>query len=283
MGNNDLLIKSYGILGLFTQIFAGIGTSYIILLVLIILDTFTGIFNAIKCKKFSGTGLRKFIRKVITYGLSIITVRLLEIILNSIVTTMMLSEIIIAFLAIKESISILENLTLAGVPLPTNFLSLLINPLKIPILNTMLENSKNKEQDKEFSEIDYLINCQISNLHDKYTKKFLKIRYDACKSVISQIILLSETNGNPDILYYKVVNFVELALENSNNSYAENKIPTKYIENFSKNNNTTIFKFLAKLKITCYSGKTIIEKKDQIIDDIIIIIYQSIIDSREII
>jgi len=283
MDKNDALLKLYGILGMlgfFTQIFMGMETSYIILLVLIILDTFTGVATSIKYKRFSSTGLRKCIRKIITYAVSVITVRLLELILIPIVITTMLSKIIIIFLAITESVSILENLTLLGVPLPTNFLPLLIKTLKIPVLKNMLEESRDK--DKEFSDIQYIINSQVINLDDIYMKKFLKIRYNACRSIIDQIMLIDETNdntNNSDILYCKVITFVELAFKKSDKLYAEDNIPTNYIEGFAKNNNNTLFKLLANLKIICYSNKTIKEKKDQIID--VIIIYQTIIDSQK--
>lgn len=282
MDKSNILLQIYGlfgVLGVLLQTFAGMKNSYIILLVLIILDTFTGIATALKYKKFSSTGLRKLIRKVITYTLSIITVRLLELILSPIVITTILSNIIIAFLAITESISILENLTLLGVPFPPNILILLIKRLNIPILNTILENLTNKEQ--EFSDMDYILNHQIDNLNNEYVKIFLKIRYDICKSIIKQIVHIDETNENKDILLYKAMSFVELAINNANKNYTEKNIPANYIEIFSKNDKYTMFKFVEKLKITCCSEKTIREKKKILIDDIIIIIYQSINDARK--
>jgi toxin secretion/phage lysis holin len=270
----------FGILGFFLQVSTDMQSSYIILLALISLDTFTGIAAALRYKRFSSTGLRKFIRKVITYTISMITVRLLEIILNPIIVTTMLSRIIIAFLAITESLSILENLTLLGVPLPPNILILLIKRLKIPILDAMLENSNNK--DRDFHDMDYIINSQIDNISDKYIKSFLEIRYDAFKSLINQIMLIEETIKNSDILLYTVVSYVELAFNRSNKQYTKKNIPINYIEMFLKNNQTTTFDFLEKLKITCCcSEKTIEEKKNKLIDDIIIIMYQSIFEARK--
>ena len=197
MDKNDALLKLYGILGMLgfcTEIFMGMETSYIILLVLIILDTFTGVATSIKYKRFSSIGLRKCIRKIITYAVCVITVRLLELILIPIVITTLLSKIIIIFLAFTESVSILESLTLLGLPLPTNFLPLLIKTLKIPVLKNMLEESRDK--DKEFSDIQYIINSQIIYLDNIYMKKFLKIRYDVCKYIIDQIMFIDETNDN---------------------------------------------------------------------------------------
>ncbi|MGH4117468.1 phage holin family protein [Clostridium sp.] len=283
MDKSDILKGIYGlfgILGVFLQVFTGMQSSYIILLMLISLDTFTGISAALRYKRFSSTGLRKFIRKVITYTLSMITVRLLEIVLNPIIITTMLSKIIIAFLAITESLSILENLTLLGVPLPPNILFLLIKRLKVPILDTMLDNSNSKNRD--FYDMDYILNSQIDNISDKYIKSFLEIRYDAFKSLINQIKLIKETNKNSDILLYTVISYVELAFNRSNKEYAKKNIPINYIEIFLKNNKSTTFDLLKKLKITCCcSEKTIKEKKTKLVDDIIVIMYQSIFEARK--
>lgn len=283
MDKNDILLKIYGvsgILGFLSEIFATVHTSYIILLVLIILDTLTGISTAIKYKKFCSRGLCKATKKVMTYTISIITVRLLETILDPLIATTMLSQIIVAFLAVTECVSILENLALLGVPIPPNILPLLIKGLKIPGLNTILENSEEKK--KEFSDIDDIINYQIPTFEDKNMRTFLEIRYDVWKSIITQIMLIDETtNDNPDILFYKVLSLVELGLIEMNKKWAEEKIPTKYIKNFSDKNQSKVDKCLEKLKLTCYSEKTTKEKKDQIIDCIVIILYQTIIDARK--
>ena len=283
MDKNDILLKILGvsgILGFLSEIFTSIQTSYIILLVLIILDTLIGISTAIKYKRFCSKGLCKFTKKVMTYTISIITVRLLEIILDPLVATTMLSQIIVAFLAITESVSILENLTLLGAPIPSNILPLLRKILKIPGSNTILETWKDKE--KEFSDIDDIINYQIPTFEDKNMRTFLEIRYNAWKSIINQVMLIDETtNDNPDILFYKILSFVELGLVDMNKKWAEENIPAKYIKNFSQENQSKIDKCLEKLKITCYSQKTTKEKKDQIIDCIVIILYQTIIDARK--
>ncbi|MFT5875612.1 MAG: toxin secretion/phage lysis holin [Clostridium sp.] len=283
MDKSNIFITIYGasgILGILSEIFTNMQTSYIILLVLILLDTFTGISTAIKYKRFSSKGLRKSTKKTITYALCVITIRLLEIILNPLLTTTMLSQIVIAFLAVTESVSILENLNLLGVPIPSTLLPLLIKNLKIPGLNTILENSK--DMGKEFSNIDDILNYQIPTFEDGYMRTFLDIKYDAWKSIINQIMLIDETpNNNPDILFYKILSLVELGLKDMKKKWVEEKIPTKYIENFSKNDQAKVDKFLEKLKITCYSEKTIREKKDKIIDCIVIISYQTIIDASK--
>ncbi|MBU3143023.1 phage holin family protein [Clostridium sp. CF012] len=285
MHKNDFLLQIYGvsgILGFLSEMFNSMQTSYIILLVLIILDTITGISTAIKYKRFSSTGLRKATKKIITYSICVITVKLLETILNPLITTSILSQTIIAFLAITESVSILENLPLLGVPIPSNILPILITTLKIPGLTAMIATSKDKHS--EFSDIDDIINYQIPAFEDKYIRNFLEIKCDVMKSTINQIILIDETpNDNPDILFYRILSTIELGLKDMNKKWLEEKIPPKYIESFSKVNQPKVDNCLEKLKIICYSTKTTSEKKAQIIDCIIIILYQTIIDARKII
>ncbi|MBU3188860.1 phage holin family protein [Clostridium bowmanii] len=285
MVTNENPLKIYevsGILGFLSNMFTSMQTSYIILLVLIILDTFTGISTAIKYKRFSSTGLRKATKKVITYTLCIITVRLLEAILSPLITTSMLSQIITAYLGITESVSILENLTLLGVPISANIIPLLIKTLKIPLLNTILETSKNKKND--FSDIDDIINYQIPTFEDKYIRRFLEIKCDVIKCIINQILLIDETTSdNMDIFFYKILSTVELGFNDMNKKWEEEKIPTNYIKNLSSQNQPKVAICIGKLKGICYSDKSTSEKKNQIIDCILIILYQTIIDARKII
>ncbi len=285
MHKNDFLLKIYGvsgIIGFLCEMFNILQTSYIILLMLIILDTITGIFTAIKYKRFSSTGLRKSTKKIITYSLCLITVRLLETLLNSLITTTMLSQIIIAFLAITESVSILENLTLLGVPIPSNLLPILIKSLKIPGLNSIIQPSKDNHI--EFSDIDDIINYQIPAFEDKYVRNFLKIKCNVMKSIINQILLIDEkSNDNPDVLFYRILSTIELGLKDMDKKWSEEKIPSNYMEIFSKVTQPKEDNCLAKLKIICYSIKTTREKKSQIIDCIVIVLYQTIIEARNII
>ncbi|MGH4138975.1 phage holin family protein [Clostridium sp.] len=280
--NSPKIYGLSGIIGFLSEIFTSMQVSYGILLVLIILDTFTGISTAIKYKRFSSTGLRKATKKVITYTLCIITVRLLETILNPLISTSMLSQIIIAFLGITESVSILENLTLLGVPIIANIIPLLFKSLKIPGLNTILETSNNKKNDSP--DMDDIINYQIPAFEDKYMRRFLEIKYDVIKTIINQILLIDKMpSGNPDILFYKILSTVELGFNDMNKKWEEEKIPTKYIVNLSWQNQPKLDKFVLNLKSICYSNKTISEKKNQIIDYIVIVLYQTIIDARKII
>jgi toxin secretion/phage lysis holin len=285
MYKNNFLLKKYevsGILGFLCEIFTSMQTPYIILLLLIILDTVTGISTAIKYKRFSSTGLRKATKKIITYTLCLITVRLLETTLNPLVTTAMLSEIIMAFLAITESVSILENLILLGVPIPSNILLVLIKNLNVPGLNTMLETSLDKHSG--ISDIDDIINYQIPDFEDKYMRSFLEIKCNVMKSIINQIMLINETtNDNPDILFYKILSSIELGVNDMNKKWVSEKIPIKLIKSFSDINQPKVDKCLEKLKISCYSGRTTKDIKDEIIDCIVVIIYQTIIDAHKVI
>ena len=178
MDKNDLFLKIYGstgVLGVFCELFTSIQISYTILLILIIIDTITGICTAIKYKRFSSTGLRKAAKKIITYTLCILTVQLLETILRPLFTATMLSQLIIAYLAITESFSIMENLTLLGAPIPSNILPILITTLKIPAISSPIVDTTKVNIDN-FSNIDDMIDYQIPAFEDKYIRYFLEIK-----------------------------------------------------------------------------------------------------------
>jgi toxin secretion/phage lysis holin len=285
MHKNSTLLQIYeasGILAFLLESFSNIQISYITLLVLIILDTITGIFSAIKYKKFSSTGLRKTTKKIISYTLCVITVRLLETILIPLVNTTMLSQAIMAFLAITESVSIIENLILLGVPIPSNILLVLIKTLKVPGLNAILETSTDKHSG--ISDIDDIINYQIPAFDNKDMRSFLEVKCDVMKCIINQIMLINEaTNDNPDILFYKILSTIELGLIDMKKQWISEKIPDKLIESFTKVNQPKVDKCLSKLKISCYSDRPTKDKKDEIIDCILIILYQTITDARKII
>jgi len=116
-----------GILGFVSEYFGSIELPFVILMILIIIDTATGISRAIKYDRFSSRGFRKLIKKIVLYSTCIVTVRLLEIGVLSLIKTSLLSQITVAFLIITEAISILENLTLLGTPIPAKLIKLFLD------------------------------------------------------------------------------------------------------------------------------------------------------------
>jgi hypothetical protein len=115
LGNNNLQSKI--LIALFLSIISPFKTELIILSIMIVIDTITGSLYAMKMLKFSSTGLKRSLKKIIFYSLCLLVVRLVEIGISSFYSTTLLTNIIASTLLIIEATSSLENLVLLGVPL----------------------------------------------------------------------------------------------------------------------------------------------------------------------
>ncbi|RKD28980.1 phage holin family protein [Thermohalobacter berrensis] len=265
------------------SVFGNIDVSYIILFFLIILDTITGIAVAVKYGSFNSKGLSRLVKKTITYGAAILTVRLLEIGIMTFLETEIISKILVAFLQVTETISILENLTLLGVPLPSNFITFLLNHIKIPGLNTAIKLGI-KSQNNEISEIDDIIRYQIPAFEDKEIKKLLRIKFKYWKLVAMQISKVFSTNGKKDKehLYYKIMSLIEKSTNDMNKEIKEENIPKEYIKRFDSIYKPCFDKWIQELKQICYSQQSVSEKKDQILNNIIVLSYKMILAAHKV-
>jgi toxin secretion/phage lysis holin len=283
MNRTNYLIEVFcisGVIGIISRFLGGIETSYIILLVLVVIDTLTGMAVAIKNKRFNSKGLSKFIKKVVTYSVSIMTVRLLEIGILTLVQTTLLSQIMVAFLEVTETVSILENLTLLGVPIPKNFMSLLLTHLKIPGLGR-IDIPGNGEDN--LSDIEELIKYQIPTFNDQYIKRLLEINFEVWKSVAQQvnIILREKDADNNELIYYKIMAEIELGFKEIEEKLKEEKIPREYIEEYSRCSQHKVDKWLQKVKSICFSQESIENKKEQFIESLMVFLYQTILSARK--
>jgi len=92
------------------------------LLWIIVLDTILGTILAIKLKVFSSVGMGRFVRKVIPYGITLLTVHLAD---NVLVTGDNLLFLAGSYLILKETMSNLEKSKMLNVPIPQKLIDLL--------------------------------------------------------------------------------------------------------------------------------------------------------------
>ena len=271
-----------GVLAVIRTFFGTIHTSYIILLLLIGLDTITGMCAALKYKRFNSRGLYKLIKKSLTYTAAIITIKLLEVGIITLVETSFLSQIIVAFLQITETISILENLTLLGVPLPKNFIDFLLRNIAIPGLSGTLQIARNKQRD--ICEIDNIINHQVPTLNDKYIKELLIIRFNFWKKMIMNVIRIFEdsTSNDNKHLYYKMMSIMQVELKDMKGITKEADIPENYINLCEKTYRTQVDKWLNKIRDICFSDMSKEEKKSKIINSIVVLSYETMLNAHRI-
>lgn len=92
-----------------------------IIFVLILLDTFTGVWKSASSGKLSSVGFSRFFSKLIIYFIMLITSGLVDRLLPVPIAV----SITGAFLGVTESISILENISILGFPVPLKLLNML--------------------------------------------------------------------------------------------------------------------------------------------------------------
>lgn len=264
-------------IALLRSFYGSIQTSYIALMILIAIDTFTGMSVAFKYRRFSSKGLCKLVKKAITYSLAILTVKLLEVGILTLVETTLISQIVVAFLQVTETISVLENLTLLGVPLPSNLITFLLTYFKIPGLSEALKFGR-KEQ-KDISEIDDIIDYQIPTIEDDNMKKILRTKFEFWKTMAFHIRRIFEDSDSlsNDFLYYKIMSIMEIELKDMNKEIKEANIPKEALEKFEEKNRPRVSKLLQDIQKICESDKGLMEKRNEITDKIVILCYGTIL------
>jgi len=270
------------IVGIISEYFGNIKFSYIILLLLILIDTGAGVSAAIKYNRFCCKGLKKIIKKALTYSTSIFTVRLLEIVINSLFKTTLLSQVMVAFLAITETISILENLALIGVPIPSNLVKLLMGSIKLPVIGNVFENTRQND-DKYINEIDDIIKYQVTTFNDSTAKSFLESILTSWRNAAIQLsnAIKERDEGNNELIFYKTQSIIQLSLKDIELKWKELDIPRKFIEKFSKIHQDKVDSLMNRVKEICMSDLKVGKKKQMLVESIIIMLYQTITDAHK--
>jgi len=263
------------LLGTILSFFAPIQLWILVLALLILIDTGTGIAQALKYNRFSSNYLRKAINKIITYGLSIITARLLE----QIFATTMISKIVFGFLSMTEAISILENLTLLGIPIPNNLVKVILRNVKIFGLEDIVKGSMEaREQEKEVEDI---IELQIPILKNEVMRNLLEIKFRVWLKILKLIrrSIDEERVITNDILYYKMMSAYEISITEIRDKWEEYRISKECIEKFSEWNSPRVEIFLQNVKSICYSDWSIKHKKQELLNRVVALLYQTSLDA----
>lgn len=251
-----------------------------ILLSFIILDTITGCCNAIKTRKFSSKRFQKAVKKIITYSTTVIVVRLLEIAIAPIIETTMLTQCIVSFLILTEAISILENLTLCGLPLPPGILRLILGSLNFQEFYELF--GKGFDKQKYFAEIDEIIYYQVPLIKSNCIQQLLVIKLEEWKNAINLIDqqLGENVPDSNDLLFYSISSLI-----NSTNNMIEDKlveegIPKECVDNFNKYHKQRAEGWINDIKEICYMPENN-NKRKAIVEKIMTVLYQTIIDVQK--
>ncbi|SKA80089.1 toxin secretion/phage lysis holin [Caloramator quimbayensis] len=269
------------IVGSFIMIFSPFKVSIIVLFILIIIDTITACSYAIKIRKFTSRRFQRAVKKIAVYFTTVFVVRLLEIGIETIIQTNMVTRLILSFLILTEAISILENLTLLGLPIPPKILKLILGSLNLNKFNGLF----GKDFDKQFyaKEIDDIIQYQLNYINAEEIRKLLKIELEEFKNALS-LIEIQTTNynsENKDLLFYRISSLIDATkkalIDKWNDEYIEEDIMSKYAACHEKR----FERLIEDIRVICYSNEKIEKKNNMIADAVMAFIYKMIADIQK--
>lgn len=247
-------------------------TPYFILITLILIDTISGIAKGKKYHSFSLKRFSNLLIKIVTYTASIFTVRLLEVGIASLYETTLLSQLIIVYLILAEVTSVLENLTLLGVPIPSNFIPKLLSQIKIQGIHN-LKNTAD-EHYKQKSEIKDIIKLQIPEIKDDQMQQSILIYFNFWEKVLTDIDSLFKEDENIDSIYFKLTFLIHISINEINIQWLKEGIPTQYIIKINEKNKRVVADLSKKIEKILYGSHSINSKQEQVKYLILVSIYQ---------
>lgn len=269
------------LLGVFVAFFAPFQTALVILILLIVIDTITGVIYALKIKKFRSVKFRRGALKLISYSIAVVVARLLEIGIAEVFETTMISSLMLSLLVFTEAISIFENLALLNVPIPSGFIKLIVTRAKSSPFLGFLTNSTNRLE--YTGEIDDLIQYQIPNFKSENLQKILKIKFEEWKNAINIIDMQFINNSTIDneLIFYKLSVVINVINDTIHEKCIEENITVSCIESFNCWQSARTKKWMDEVKEICYTGEPLEKKKKLIMDKILTVLYQTIVDIQK--
>lgn len=268
-------------LGVILTLFAPVQTSIIIVFIMILLDAITGIWCAMKSKRFNSRTLKKNLKKVVIYSACILTIRLVEVGALTGFETTILTQFMAGFLIITEAISILENLTILGLPIPMGYINVLFKQIRMDALEEIIRESQ--KEIKGLEDIEDIIYYQVPTIKSENKRKLLKIKFEAWLQVAKEIINYFDRiqDVDNDLIYYKVISIIQVGMDEMQRNWEEGNIPAECVRNFNNWHSFRLHYWLADVKDICYRITSPNKKKDELIKKITILIYQTVLDVQK--
>ena len=193
-------------------------TAIYILTALIIFDTILGSWIAIMAGNFTSTGMKKTPMKVMMYSISIIVVKLLEVLIASSKVTMILKGLFV-YLSLIESKSIFENLARMGLPIPNDVLSIIKKLPYSGLINVaLLENTDIAAQTRMIREIKPIIK-------NKILVKIMRLEWNVWVEFSENILNMTMEDEDKEGFKNAVELEVQMAIRTIKNRWRKNKLP----------------------------------------------------------
>ncbi|GFZ33742.1 hypothetical protein CSC2_42680 [Clostridium zeae] len=264
-----------------TTLFAPFKITILVLCAMIIIDTITGCIYAAKIKRLNSRGLRRGLDKILMYSVCIIIVRLLEIGIQPLFTTTILTEFITGYLILTESFSALENLNSLGAPLPLRIKKIILANIKNDALRQIVIDDENK---KDYNDeiLDIKQYC-IPNINDEKIKTVMLMMINEWTKFINILDKeLDEAEGySNDLILCKVLSLLEATKKITREIWIDEGVSKTYMEKFMIYHRPRLDKYLTELEGICESNDSIENKKKQITEKLIILMYLTVSDSQK--
>ncbi len=266
-------------LSIMLSLFAPVQLSIVIVYGMVFLDTITGITCAIIMKRFNSRICRKIFKKLLVYSTCILTIRLVEIGALSSFNTSAFTQFTAGFLIITEAISILENLSVLGLPIPKNFVNILFKQIRIGGLENFIIYNKNSE----LTEIEDILNFQISGIKNNNIRKLLQISFEQYIEIGNQIIKYFNNikKHDNDLIYYKVLSIIQIGFEEISNNWNEENIPEEVINGFKEKIRPIVDEWINEVKEICYRLISVSKKKEELIKKLTVLVYRIVISAQK--
>ncbi|MBK1810250.1 phage holin family protein [Clostridium sp. YIM B02505] len=264
-----------------TTLFAPFKIALLVLCTMIIIDTLTGCIYAAKTKRLNSRGLRRGLNKIVVYSICILIVRLLEIGVQSIFSTTLLTEFITGYLILTESLSALENLNCLGAPLPLRIKKIILANIKNDTLRQIVIDDENKKDYND--EISDIKQYCLPNINDEKIKTVMLMMINEWTKFINILDKeLDEAEGySNDLILCKVLSLLEATKKTIRDIWIDQGIPKNYMERFMIYHRPRLDKYLTELEVICESSDSIEMKKKQITEKLIILMYLTVADGQK--
>lgn len=258
-------------------VFTPFKVSLIVLLIIITIDTVSGVYYAVKYKQFTSNGLKNGVKKLITYFAAVTVVRLLEIGISELIDTNLYTRFILSYLILTETTSVLENLALLGVPIPYQFIKRTIGAIKSKLFKGLLDEENSSQV--YINEIEDMIKYQIPNIKSESIRKLMIIKFQEWRKTIDIIGLLFTSDvDNADIVFYRITSLINNTKSNMEVKWKTSNIPKECITKFKLWHQPRVDRWIKEMEAICSSPDAVEKKQKMIMDKIIILLYQTIID-----
>lgn len=269
------------IISVLVTLFSPFQVPLIVLCAMIVIDTITGSLYALSISKFSSKRFKLGLRKILLYFTCILVVRLIEIGVSGFLSMGYLTGFIGSYLILTEGFSTLENLTLLGVPLPYKIKEIIIKQLNNKDLGKFLSDGMGSKE--YIQEILDMAEYHVPQTNNKDLKNVIDIMLHEWVQFVNILNTNFYNNFNEDteLVYFRVSSLINATMNRIFDRLSHEVITKEILDAFNAVQKNKINSFMNDIKNICCNSETSDRKKQQIIEKVISMLYQTLTDLQK--